>query len=511
VSIKIVALPHPQDALFSGSMHIPDRRFAIGRSDSNDWVLTDAKRLISKRHCFIEPFKGGHRIVDESTNGTSVNGKAVDRNVGQVLRQGDEIELGQYRFRVEGGASARPANLDEEAGQNNFGPKITSILHDIAPRGVGADSAVEGEKHDVFAMSKRAQGASAIAGFTKDLGWDAPPGEKVEVVKSPYDEPRANRDLIDKFEQAPADRMMINLPRPHVPVDVDIDQQGSSSPKPLIPDDWFDNDRSETTTNKAPAKTTARLPSPEIDTGSLVIIPVENINLDDETSDPQIWQINESVAAVTAEVDNRPIQTPQQQPTGQSRQVAELVSSFCAGAGVLEADLSSADLVQLFYNLGRVLAVSSAELHNNHVAKRKSLSRLEMGADTMARTPWIFSIGGENKEKVVSSVIAYLAEAEPRDLEIIRRDYSDISEFNEELSRAVLGLVDRVQRGLSAQELERHISSASKAIASLKKAALWDALLQHSGLFDSTSKADVRPDIMALLRAELAKKKQGQV
>jgi type VI secretion system protein len=506
VGIKIVALPHPQDALFSGSMHIPDRRFTIGRSDSNDWVLTDAKRVISKRHCFIEPFQSGHRIVDESTNGTSVNGKPVDKNAGQVLRNGDEIELGQYRFRVEGGAASRHARSDDDIRQDNSGPKITSILHDIAPRGVGADSAVEGEKHDVFAMNRTARGASAIAGFTKDLGWDAPPGEQIEVVKSPYAEPRANRDLIDKFEQAPVDRMLINLPKPNVPIETAVPSAGT--PKPIIPDDWFSDDTSKPVAQPA---TIASPPvtRPQINTGNLVITPVENIDLEQDISNPAVLQINESVAAVRAEAESPHLTGRSPQPAAQSHRLAELVSSFCAGAGVSENELAGADLVQFFYNLGRVLAVSSAELHNNHVAKRKSLSRLEMGAGTMAQTPWIFSIGGENKEKVVSSVIAYLADAEPRDVEIIRGDYSDISAFNEDLSRAVLGLVDRVQRGLSAQELERHISSASKAISSLKKAALWDALLEHSGLFDNSSKAGARADVMALLRAELAGKKPG--
>jgi type VI secretion system protein len=509
VGIKIVAMPHPQDALFSGSMHIPDRRFTIGRSDSSDWVLTDAKRLISKRHCFIEPFKGGHRIVDESTNGTSVNGRPVDKNAGQVLRQGDEIELGQYRFRVEGGGSGRISSVESDALQGSSSPKITSILHDIAPRGVGADSAVEGEKHDVFAMNSRAQGASAIAGFTKDLGWNAPPGEKVEVVRSPHAEPRASRDLIDKFEQAPVDRMLINLPKPHVPAEITPEQPVAAGSKPILPDNWFEDEASELSDKQIPAAAPAAITRQEIDTGRLVIIPVENINLDEGTPNPALWQINESVAAVKAEVDNQSRSRPLEQPAGQSRQVAELVSSFCAGAGVMDSEVSNSDLVQFFYNLGRILAISSAELHNNHVSKRTAVTRLEMGADTIAQTPWIFSIGGENKEKVVSSVVAYLAEAEPRDLEIIRGDYTDLTAFNEDLSRAVLGLVDRVQRGLSAQDLERHISTASKAITSLKKAALWDALLQHSGLFDSSSKAGVRADVMALLRAELTGKKSA--
>jgi hypothetical protein len=408
---------------------------------------------------------------------------------------------------VEGGYSTKPSRLGADDHDNDSGPRITSILHDIAPRGVGAESAIEGEKHDVFALNKTAKGASAIAGFTKDLGWDAPPGEKVEVVKSPYAEPRANRDLVDKFEQAPVDRMMINLPKPHVPDEVPAEKAVPAGPNPILPENWFDDDSSSLNTSSIAPLTAAVPTRPEINTGKLVIIPVEDINLDEDSSDAAVRQIDKSVAMARAEVDNQ--QAPQQQPFETSRHVQELVSAFCAGAGVSQSGLSGADPVQLFYNLGRLLAISSAELHNNHVVRRTAISRLEMGAETVAQTPWIFSIGGENKEKVVSSVVAYLADAAPRDLEIIRGDFNDISAFNEDLSRAVLGLVEQVQRGLSANELERHISTASKAIASLKKAALWDALLQHSGLFDSTSKTDVRPNIMALLKAELAKKKQA--
>jgi type VI secretion system protein len=502
VGIKIVALPHPQDALFSGSMHVPDRRFTIGRSDSNDWVLTDAKRVISKQHCFIEPFSGGHRIIDESTNGTRVNGKPVDKNTGQVLRNGDEIELGLYRFRVEGGAPTESFRASEDDRFDGTGPKITSILHDIAPRGVGMDSAVEGEKHDVFATSKTARGAAAIAGFTKDLGWDAPPGERVEVVKSPYAEPRANRDLVDKFEQAPVDRMLINLPKPNIPAETITKQPTPGAPKPIIPDDWFSANASETD-DKAAAIEPSTPARPQLNTGGLVITPVENIDLDQEIPNPALWKIDESVAAVRAELEAHRASGVLQQGRGPSHQTAELISSFCAGAGISESELAGADPIRFFYNVGRVLAISTAELHNNHAVKRLAVARLEIDAHSMARTPWIFSIGGENKEKLVSAVIAYLVEAEPRDVEIIRSDYNDISAFNEDLSRAVLGLIDRLQRGLAPQELERHISSASKAIASLKKAALWDALLQHSGLFDISPKAGARADIMALLKAEL--------
>ncbi len=498
VGIKIVALPHSADALFSGSMHIPDRKFTIGRSDSNDWILTDAKRLISKRHCFIEPYKGGYRIVDESTNGTSVNGKAVDRNAGQVLRQGDEIELGQYRFRVDTGTAGRPVNYGDDALEDASMPKITSILHDIAPRGVGAESAVEGEKHDIFSASKTAQGASAIAGFTKDLGWDSPPGEKVDVVKSAHDIPRANRDLVDKFEQAPVDRLIINLPKPTAAVETPTAQ--SEAPKPLIPDNWFEDDKAGAST--ATPVTAEASKRSAIDTGRVVIIPVENADLGHSDSDASMNQIFESVAAVKGELV-QPSAEAQPSAVRQSNQVAELMSSLCAGAGVSADSLVQADLVQLFYNLGRVLAIATTELHNNHVARRTAVTGLEMGADTLSQTPWIFSIGGENKENVVSSVLAFLAEAEPRELELVRRDFNDIGAFNEQILRAALGLVERVQQAISVTELERHVSTASKAIPSLRKAALWDAFLQHSGLFDASSKSNLRPDLMSLLREEL--------
>lgn len=498
--MKIVALPHNADALFSGSMHIPDRKFTIGRSESNDWILTDAKRLISKRHCYIEPFKGGHRIVDESTNGTSVNGKPVDRNTGQVLRQGDEIELGQYRFRVEQGSGGRVASFGDDAADNDSKPRITSILHDIAPRGVGAESPVQGEKHDIFSTGSTAQGASAIAGFTKDLGWDAPPGEKVDIVKSPHDLPRANRDLVDKFEQAPVDRLIINLPKATVPEEA---PGTPSAAKPLIPDDWFEDSTPGSLERPAAKSVPQPVRRAALDTGGLVIIPVENADIDQPVSDPSVAQIYESVAAVRQEVTLAP---DDQQAAAQSRQTAELVASFCAGAGISESDLAQADLVRLFYNLGRIQAISATELHNSHVAKRASLASLEAGGDTLAQTPWIFSVGGENKDQVVSAVIAFLAEAEPRDIEMVRSDFSDIGAFNGQIIRATLAFVDRVQQAMSVVELERHVSGTSKALSSLRKAALWDALIQHSGLYETGSK----PDLMAILRAEVREGKPSK-
>jgi hypothetical protein len=272
----------------------------------------------------------------------------------------------------------------------------------------------------------------------------------------------------------------------------------------LIPDNWFEDDKAGAKT-AAPANAAASKRE-AIDTGRVVIIPVENADLGQTDSDASIAQILESVAAVKGELA-QPSAEAQLTASRQSNQIAELMSSLCAGAGVSPDSLVQADLVQLFYNLGRVLAISTTELHNNHVAIRTAATGLKMGADTLSQTPWIFSIGGENKENVVSSVLAFLAGAEPRELELVRRDFNDIGAFNEQMLRAALGLVERVQQAISVSELERHVSTASKAIASLRKAALWDAFLQHSGLYDTSSMSIAKPDLMSLLKEELKRGK----
>jgi FHA domain len=58
-----------------------------------DIVINDRKRLISRRHCMIWQEKRNFYIIDESANGTFVNGQPVSKESGQLLRNKNEISL----------------------------------------------------------------------------------------------------------------------------------------------------------------------------------------------------------------------------------------------------------------------------------------------------------------------------------------------------------------------------------------------------------------------------------
>lgn len=68
---------------------------SIGRADTNDVVLDEG--VVSGRHARIVP--PGTVVDDGSTNGTLVNGRAVDGRV--ALRAGDLVQVGSTVFRFE--------------------------------------------------------------------------------------------------------------------------------------------------------------------------------------------------------------------------------------------------------------------------------------------------------------------------------------------------------------------------------------------------------------------------
>jgi FHA domain len=66
----------------------------IGAVDGEaDIVINDRKRLISRRHCLIWREKRDFYIIDESANGTFLNGQPVSKEGGQLLRNKNEISL----------------------------------------------------------------------------------------------------------------------------------------------------------------------------------------------------------------------------------------------------------------------------------------------------------------------------------------------------------------------------------------------------------------------------------
>ena len=74
--------------------HFP---FVMGRSSSCDYQVFHP--MVSRKHCELKRSGRGVLIEDlHSSNGTYVNGRRV--KAGEVLRDGDEINLGCMSYRV---------------------------------------------------------------------------------------------------------------------------------------------------------------------------------------------------------------------------------------------------------------------------------------------------------------------------------------------------------------------------------------------------------------------------
>lgn len=85
----------------------------IGRADTNQLVLTDPERSISRVHARVV-FRGagGYAIVDSGSNPVSVNGQALAKGGEHPLTPGDDVQIGAYVLKVGEGAKHSPASED---------------------------------------------------------------------------------------------------------------------------------------------------------------------------------------------------------------------------------------------------------------------------------------------------------------------------------------------------------------------------------------------------------------
>ncbi|MEO6409388.1 MAG: type VI secretion system-associated FHA domain protein TagH [Burkholderiaceae bacterium] len=78
---------------------------SIGRADSNQLVLPDPERTISRVHAQVVFRAGAYAIVDRGSNPVQVNGRAVGNGQEAAIKPGDELQIGGYVLRVAAGAS----------------------------------------------------------------------------------------------------------------------------------------------------------------------------------------------------------------------------------------------------------------------------------------------------------------------------------------------------------------------------------------------------------------------
>ena len=93
-------------------LEIDKQEIVLGKHTECDVVLTSSK--VSRRHARVFEQNGGLAIEDlKSTNGTSVNGKAVAGK--QSLAKGDVIRIDQFELRIEKAAPAQAVSPDSAA------------------------------------------------------------------------------------------------------------------------------------------------------------------------------------------------------------------------------------------------------------------------------------------------------------------------------------------------------------------------------------------------------------
>lgn len=89
------------------SAHFDETGGNIGRADTNQLVLPDPERTISRVHAQVVFRSGAYAIVDRGSNPISVNGRALGNGRESPLNVGDEVQIGGYALRV-AAASAAP-------------------------------------------------------------------------------------------------------------------------------------------------------------------------------------------------------------------------------------------------------------------------------------------------------------------------------------------------------------------------------------------------------------------
>jgi type VI secretion system protein ImpI/type VI secretion system protein len=199
------------DAVPPETRRISGGEFRIGRGPDNDWVMPDADRMLSKRHCVVAFRNGGWALADTSTNGTFLNRDSEPLGNGQTreLRDGDRIRLGAYEIEV----------------------RIEAEQWAPAPRaGSGGSPFDDPFGDDVFAARPPPAETFTSSAFGNDPLFGGPPPTQSVAMPGRYDALRP-----------PSDEDFFGVPTQpdHAPAFQDAFRPPPLAPK-LIPDDDWD-------------------------------------------------------------------------------------------------------------------------------------------------------------------------------------------------------------------------------------------------------------------------------
>jgi type VI secretion system FHA domain protein len=144
----------------------------IGRAETNQLVLPDPERSVSRVHARIVYRNGGFAIIDQGANPVMVNGQPAGTGTEVPLQHGDSLEVGGYRIAVSFGH--KPQQVADPF-SDLFGTPETQVRGETAgarpPAAptrspTGAPSAIP----DDWNMFDERTGASTAPNFEDDIG-----------------------------------------------------------------------------------------------------------------------------------------------------------------------------------------------------------------------------------------------------------------------------------------------------------------------------------------------------
>lgn len=94
---------------------------SIGRADTNQMVLPDPERSISRLHAQVVYRNGHYALVDRGSNPVSVNGRPLGNGKEAPIGAGDQVQIGGYLIEVRAAAAAS-AGLSSDPFADLLGP-----------------------------------------------------------------------------------------------------------------------------------------------------------------------------------------------------------------------------------------------------------------------------------------------------------------------------------------------------------------------------------------------------
>ncbi|WP_194287749.1 type VI secretion system-associated FHA domain protein [Agrobacterium sp. ICMP 6402] len=155
-------------------------RRVIGRSQDCDWQIDDNQRRVSKLHCTLSRDGEGFTILDQSANGTLVDGRLLLEGESARLRDGSQINIGGEIFQVtiSGDAELDFSDPDASLRMSDEPLTISAILADIAPNGRSADGVLGNTiSLDDWPETRRDSSGRKARSISRnvEIGWNAPP------------------------------------------------------------------------------------------------------------------------------------------------------------------------------------------------------------------------------------------------------------------------------------------------------------------------------------------------